>query len=177
MDPQSLLPWLVREGTRWVQSQREAHRPGARPLDEREVDALERFFGPVIMDLASITVVPHIENPPFYPLLVQNRIPVIDFARGGGITFIDTILISKEVTLPGPLPFPLLFHELVHVAQYDLIGVEEFVSRYVRGWFAQGAQYAAIPIERQAYELQARYEAEPANGFSVDAYLRHAGVP
>lgn len=178
MDPQSLLPWLVHEGTRWVQSQRDAHRPGARPLDEREVDALERFFGPVIMDLASIKVVPHIENPPFYPFLVHNRIPVIDFARCGGITFIDTILISEEGTLPGPVPLPLVFHELVHVAQYDLVGVEEFVRRYVQGWFAQGApQYAAIPIERQAYELQARYEAQPANGFSVDAYLRHAAVP
>lgn len=177
MDPQSLFPWLVQEGARWVQSQRDAHRPGARPLNDREVDALERFFGPTIMNLASIKLVPHIENPPFYAMLVQSGISVIDFAQGGGITFIDTILISKAHTWRGPVPLSLVFHELVHVVQYDLVGIDEFVSRYVRGWFAQGAQYASIPIERQAYDLQARYEAEPSTGFSVEAYVRHAGVP
>ncbi len=177
MDPQSMLPWLIQEGTRWVQSQRDAHRPGARPLDDREVDALERFFGPTIMNLASIKAVPHIENPPFYPMLAQTGIPVIDFAQGGGITFIDTILISKEHTPPGPIPLSLVFHELVHVVQYDLAGVDEFVSRYVKGWFAQGLRYASIPIEHQAYELQARYEANPSIGFPVVAYVQRAGVP
>jgi hypothetical protein len=177
MDPQSMLPWLIQEGTRWVQSQRDAHRPGARPLDDREVDALERFFGPTIMNLASIKAVSHIGNPPFYPMLVQTGIPVIDFAQGGGITFIDTILISKEHTPPGPIPLSLVFHELVHVVQYDVAGVDEFVSRYVKGWFAQGLRYASIPIEHQAYELQARYEANPSIGFSVVAYVQRAGVP
>lgn len=176
MDAQSTLPWLIQEGTRWVQSQRDAHRPVARPLDDREVDALERFFGPAIMNLASLRVVPHISNPPFYPVLLASGIPVIDFSQGSGITFIDTILISAESTLPGPVPLSLVFHELVHVVQYDLVGVDEFVSRYVKGWFARGP-YAAIPIERQAYDLQARYEVNPTIGFSVEAYVRRAGVP
>src|SRR5262245_57538402 len=117
MDPQSLLPWLIDEGTRWVQSQRDAHRPNARPLDDREVEALERFFGPMIMNKASIRLVPHIENPPFYPMLAQSGVRVIDFAQSGGITFVDTILISKERTPPGPIPLSLVFHELVHVVQ------------------------------------------------------------
>lgn len=49
-----MLPWLIQEGTRWVQSQRDEHRPGARPLDDREVDALERFFVPTIPYRGSI---------------------------------------------------------------------------------------------------------------------------
>ncbi len=177
MDAQSMLPWLIHEGTRWVQSQRDANRPMARPLDDREVDALERFFGPAIMNLSSLRVVPHISNPPFYPMLLASGIPVIDFSQGSGITFIDTILISAEGKLLGPVPLSLVFHELVHVVQYDLVGVDEFVSRYVKGWFAQGPEYASIPIERQAYDLQALYEANPTNGFSVEAYVRRAGVP
>ncbi len=172
-----MLPWLIQEGTRWVQSQRDVHRPGARPLDDQEVDALERFFGPTIMNQASIKPVSHIVNPPFYHMLTQSGLQVIDFAQGRGITFIDTILISEQHTPPGPIPLSLVFHELVHVVQYDLVGLDEFVSRYVKGWFARGMQYASVPIERQAYDLQARYEATPAIGFSVVAYVQCAGVP
>lgn len=172
-----MLPWLIQEGVRWVQSEREKYRPSARPLDDREVDALERFFGPTIMNLASLRVVPSIQNPPFYPILTQRGVPVIDFTQSLGITFIDTILISRERTPPGPVPLSVVFHELVHVVQYDLVGVDEFVSRYVKGWFAQGLQYASIPIEHQAYDLQARYEAKPSIGFSVVASVQRAGVP
>jgi hypothetical protein len=64
--------------------------------------------------LASIKVVRHIENPPFYSMLVESGAPVNDFAQGGGITFIDTILISEQRTPPGPVPLSLVFHELVH---------------------------------------------------------------
>ena len=177
VDMEAMLPWLIQEGVLWVQSQRDTHRPAARPLDDREVDALELFFGPTIMNLARPSVAPRIENPPFYPVLVLKEIPVIDFTQMNGITFIDTILISKENTPPGPIPLSLVFHELVHVVQYDLVRVDEFVSRYVKGWFAQGFEYASIPIERQAYDLQARYEASPSIGFSVGAYVRRAGVP
>jgi len=177
MDPHAMLPWLIEEGTRWVQSERDAHRPHARPLGDREVDALEPFFGPTILNLASIRFVGRIHNPPFYPMLVQNEIPVIDFAQGRGITFIDTIVISQDHMPSGPVPLSLVFHELVHVVQYDLVGVDEFVSRYVGGWFAHGQEYSLIPIERQAYELQARYEANPVIGFPVGAHVRRLGVP
>ena len=32
----------------------------------------------------------------------------------------------------------LLFHEMVHVVQYEVLGIETFVTRYVHGWFGQG---------------------------------------
>lgn len=172
-----MLPFLIQEGVRWVQAQREGHRPNARPLDGREADALERFFGPGIMKLARLEVIPRIPNPSFYPMLRDTGMPLIDFSQMGGITFIDTILVSSESTPVGPPPLSLVFHELVHVVQYDLVGVGEFISRYVQGWFASGQLYAAIPIERQAYDLQARYEASPMIGFSVVARVRTDGVP
>lgn len=174
-DLRELIPWIIKEGVRWVQAQRDVHRPGARALDDREVEALERFFGPTIMNLASIKVVPRIENPPFYSAL--SGVSVIDFAQGGGIAFIDTILITRQKKRRNPLPLPLVFHELVHVVQYDHVGVDEFISRYVQGWLTHGQQYASIPIERQAYELQARYELNPSDGFSVFDHVHHAGVP
>ena len=172
-----MIPWIIEEGVRWVQAQREIHRPVARPLDDREVEALDRFFGAIIMNLASIRIVPRLENPPFYQVLQGSGISVIDFSQGSGIVFIDTIVIPRKGKRWGPLPLPLVFHELVHVVQYDHVGVEEFISRYVQGWLAHGQQYESIPIERQAYELQGRYEADPSSGFSVVDHVRQAGIP
>ena len=61
-----------------------------------------------------------------------------------------------------------LFHELVHAVQYDLLGPEKFVELYLLGWINQGFNYAAIPLEMDAYDLQNRYEADPASPFPVE---------
>ncbi|MFN2570846.1 MAG: hypothetical protein ABR537_04420 [Gemmatimonadales bacterium] len=84
------------------------------------------------------------------------------------ITFVDTIVVSERGPLPASEELPLLFHELVHVVQYDVLGLDEFVRRYVRGWVENGFQYSRIPLERSAYELDGRFRAG-APGFSVRA--------
>ena len=60
----------------------------------------------------------------------------------------------------------MMFHELVHVVQYEKLGLEEFATKYVRG-FLGGGSYEAIPLEMNAYELEARFVAAPANSFLV----------
>lgn len=74
-----------------------------------------------------------------------------------GITFVNTILLS-EAMLPSANLSPLLFHECVHVCQYDVLGVDAFVEAYVSGWSANGFDYYAIPLERDAYALQSAFE-------------------
>jgi hypothetical protein len=56
----------------------------------------------------------------------------------------------------------------VHVVQYRILGVAAFVRRYVLGWANNGRRYEAIPLERDAYELQARFESNPGRPFSVE---------
>jgi hypothetical protein len=84
-----------------------------------------------------------------------------DFAHMAAITFIDTVVSHEGFT------DRLLFHELVHVVQYEKLGLVEFAARYVRG-FLSGGSYEAIPLERNASELDARFAAMPAKPFSVD---------
>ncbi len=81
------------------------------------------------------------------------------------VTFVDTI-VSDEVFTDR-----LLFHELVHVVQYDKLGLGEFSARYVRG-FLSGGRYEAIPLEMNAYQLDARFSAAPMNPFSVEAEVQ-----
>ena len=60
----------------------------------------------------------------------------------------------------------LLFHELVHAVQYAQLGATEFASRYVNG-FIKGGSYEKIPLEKNAYELEARFSKDKAAAFSV----------
>jgi hypothetical protein len=76
------------------------------------------------------------------------------------ITFSD-VVVSHEQFTDG-----LLFHELVHVEQYQQLGIARFAELYVRG-FLSGGGYDGIPLERNAYELGERFERNPEIQFSV----------
>ena len=43
---------------------------------------------------------------------------------------------------------------------------------HVRGWAEHGQDYYAIPLEKDAYDLQARYVALPNAGFSVGMAIK-----
>ena len=166
MNSQQLIEYLIAEGQSWVLEQRELHRPAVIPLDALVREKFNPFFEDAVLNEGRFKGVPAIQNPSFYAELeaMGQSIP-LDFTAMHGITFIDTVLLSQRF---GQTSFPgLLFHELVHVVQYRILGVAEFVTRYVRGWAENGYRYEAIPLERDAYELQHRYEANPNQPFSV----------
>jgi hypothetical protein len=61
----------------------------------------------------------------------------------------------------------LLFHELVHVVQYRLLGVSAFANLYVRGFLRGGSDHD-IPLECCAFELEHRF-VTGNTAFSVEA--------
>jgi hypothetical protein len=179
MNPEELLRYLVAHGRAWVQAQRDHHRRSARKLTLSEKVALNLSFEDRILDMARVKRVALIENPGFYADLNALGIPSpLDFTNSHGITFMDTILVSDRYCPSEEQLVPLLFHELVHVVQYALLGRDAFVERYVLGWAENGQDYFRIPMESHAYALQARFEANPLQGFSVEAEVRrHLGLP
>jgi hypothetical protein len=54
----------------------------------------------------------------------------------------------------------------VHAAQIELLGLERYVELYVRG-FVKQLSWLAIPLEDQAYKLDARFAQAPGDIFSV----------
>jgi hypothetical protein len=171
MDFQALIPSIVADARQWVESQRNRYRPVARGLTETEWVELERFFTPVYLDLARITWGPVVEDPPFYPEL-QSLGLHFPFSAANGITYVDTIFLAESRGFHDPPPLPLLFHELVHVVQFSILGVDRFLSRYVQGYFEHGQVYEANPLEAHAIELQGRYVSGPTIGFSVGAHVQ-----
>ena len=72
-----------------------------------------------------------------------------------GITYGDVILIDPAIGAESDAWHRLLFHELVHVVQYAVLGNDEFIARYPGGWVAAGYRYQGIPLERDAYAIEA----------------------
>ena len=78
---------------------------------------------------------------------------------------VDTILISQAVSPADPLR--LMFHELVHAVQYEILGLDEFSRQYVRGIVEGEFDYYRIPLEVIAYDLDRRFSDNPGAAFSV----------
>ncbi|MGZ3488834.1 MAG: hypothetical protein ACXVBY_18460 [Isosphaeraceae bacterium] len=101
-------------------------------------------------------------EPMLYPLVKVFGIQgLLEMSSIGAITLVDV------VAYPGRLDCSTLFHELVHVVQYRVLGLKRFAELYVRGFLERGG-YRGIPLERQAYELGARFDREPKKIFSVE---------
>ena len=165
--------WLARRAVGWIDRQRRLHRPLAEPIPDVGLARLARFFQPETLEPIRVQRVSRVEPPTGFGLL--GRLPplALDFDRVYGITFVDTILVAEGLVPEAARP-DCLFHECVHVAQYRLLGVEEFVRRYLTGWAAAGYRYDAIPLERQAYQLQRWFAADPDRPFSVEAEVSQA---
>lgn len=157
---------MIQQVVQYIQQQRQTYRGRAVPLDSHQKSAMQPFFPATALDSTRV-VVPtgeRVTNPPFYPELHRMGLEpgsLPDFSLMAAITFVDTI-VSHE-----PFTDRLLFHELVHVVQYQKLGLPEFAAKYVRGFLSGGA-YEAIPLEVNAYELDARFAADPTAQFSVE---------
>lgn len=81
-----------------------------------------------------------------------------------GITFDDTIVLAKPKlrSLTEAEYRRLLFHELVHVAQYQRIGVDRFLYHYVTSWAQSGFRYERIILEMHAYSLDGEFASSKA---------------
>lgn len=147
----------------YITNQRAKYAPRTIPLSAGQKAAFDGFFSPHLIEDTRILVLSgeRVPNPAFYPMLKSlgfDNLP--DQSKMAAITFTDTVVSH------GPFTDGLLFHELVHVEQYRQLGIPRFAELYVTG-FLNGGSYEAIPLERNAYQLEARYENEPAQRFSV----------
>jgi hypothetical protein len=156
----------VRQLASWVATyiseQRTSFQTKAAPLEPGHKAALEPFFPATLLNEVRV-VRGRASEPSFYRQLqglgITNAPP---FSEMAGITFQDVVVHAE------PLTRRLLFHELVHAVQYRHLGLAGFAEHYVRG-FLSGGSYEQIPLEKQAYELEARFADHPAEQFSVDA--------
>ena len=148
----------------YIRAQRSHYYPRAVALSFSEL--WSRFLSPI--DLQRIRVIQpgqeRVPNPPFYAELKKLGFTGLpDFTSMGAITFDDVVVFHE------PLTPQLIFHEMVHIVQYRLLGIDDFARLYVRGYLHGG--YDGTPLEVCAYELDGRFIMGSV-GFDVEAEVR-----
>lgn len=172
LDMPERVSYLVENSTEWIRSQRVHHAALSLPLPDTTRQALRGYFEPETLDRARFRRVPGIDNPAFYAEFerVGEAIP-LDFSSWAAITFGDVILVNESL-VPTPPPHSVVFHEMVHLVQYDVLGIEEFSKRYVRRLALTRFEYMRIPLETEAFDLQERFERSAGEVFSAEALIR-----
>jgi hypothetical protein len=168
MTTDEMVRLMIERAPVWVAAQRDAFLPASNAVSEEDRVVLSAYLGSAVLQSARLAWVDEIPNPDFYAEIERAGLPrPLDFRLMTAITYVDTIVVSRS-QFEGPGSWrPLLFHELVHVVQYRVLGLERFVADYVQGWAANGCFYEAIPLERMAYRLQARFDRAESR-FSVE---------
>jgi hypothetical protein len=174
MTTDEMVRFMVENGRRWVAARRDAFQPTSVPISDEDQAVLQHYFGHAVLQGSRVSWVDEIANPDFYAEIESAGLPIpLDFRLMTAITFVDTIVISRT-QFEGPATWrPLLFHELVHVVQYRLLGVDRFVDEYIGGWAGNNFFYESIPLERMAYELQGRFDLASGR-FSVETEVVRA---
>ncbi len=153
--------------SRWIRRQERIFHPLGRGLTETERAAFTGFFDAALLARVRLH---RLEHPRTLAALVTvpARLLPFELRHLAGITFGDTIVLTHRAPAGGPDWYRLLFHELVHVVQYDLLGVDRFVDCYLTGWAQAGFRYREIPLERDARALEWRFCQAPAAAFPVE---------
>ena len=150
--------YLLHKLLEWIYEQREFHLPNSRLLLDEERQQLAGYFDQSILDSTRVAIVARIPNPEFYNELTKLNISIpLDFAQVIGLTLIDCVLIRKELYSSPSSWITTLFHEIVHVVQFDILspmrGIELLTDYLLQG----KCQYLDFPIEQQAYTLTERF--------------------
>ena len=166
--PPAMISQLATMVEEYITSSRNKFAPQTVSLTEAQRKAMQPFFPAEILDRVRLCVLDgkRVPNPSMYSMAKMMWIRNLpDFSEMAAITFVDVVVSHEDFT------DDLLFHELVHVVQYQQMGVKEFSVRYVNG-FIQGGSYEEIPLEKSAYELETRYSQNGSQPFSVDDEVR-----
>jgi hypothetical protein len=167
---QAELAGLVAEAVAWIQQQRDKYHPLCDPLSETIRVKLRPFFSGEILDRLRIRDVSvtgeTIPYPPFYERVRAGGSRVVpDAAHMTAIPFLDVALFNREPTLR------TVFHTLVHVTQFSVVGLERVMAGYFQALNESGL-WMVVPYEEQAYRMDARYTKDPGDVFSVEAEVQ-----
>jgi len=139
----STLP-VVRD---WIERTLEDHKAEAVPVISFGYRRLEEVYPVDLQSKAKAVVVAG--KVPFPPL---SRMGLPEFSPmekmdKAGITFLDTFFVNRRDQTES-----LFFHELVHVVQWERLGMDNFLTAYAFGVMQSG--YRQSPLEKMAYFLQ-----------------------
>ena len=138
----------------------------AKPVDALGHKGLSEYFEPALLRSARVTAVARIPFPPVTSMGVPE-FEAMSTMPMSGITFNNVFF-----ALESQLDESLCFHELIHVIQWQALGVDDFLLTYAAGLLQHG--YERSPLEAIAYATQALFDTRsPMPGLTA-AVIDHA---
>jgi hypothetical protein len=142
--------------TGWVLDRRWRYRRIGAPLSGEERALLALYFEAGLLDRVRVARIEHIENPALVRAVMPlGFVPPMDLRRLWGMAFCDTVVLADRCR--DDRSCSVLFHELVHIAQYQAYGTRRFLAAYTLDWLGNGRDYWSIRFEEEAFRLQRRF--------------------
>ena len=151
-----------------VRKREETYLARAAPLSEAQKSAMQPFFPRSVLEEVRALELKgeRVQNPPYHERATKRGYRMmLDFRHMPDITHPRLIIFQEKISPR------LLFHALVHVVQYAVLGLETYLELYV-GAFMQVGSYPSVPLEAQAFRLDQRYTEDPSSVFSVEDEVR-----
>ncbi|MCK9530586.1 MAG: hypothetical protein M0R77_08510 [Gammaproteobacteria bacterium] len=155
---------MVGQLVKWVEELTAERKPYATALGASKFLWLTTYFGREVVDETAFQVVPLLPAPPG-PIL-PSGLADTEWSIMDGITLGATMYYVREHRSADPT---LHFHELVHIVQYRLLGIEKFLDIYVQEHTSRG--YRANRLEQMAYSAEAAFNR--GKTFKIAPILRH----
>jgi hypothetical protein len=152
---------------RWMEALRARHEEESVAASELGLRRLFDHFPRRVLDETRVVTATELPFPP----VATYRLPEVEaMARApmSGITFGNMYFVRPDASEG------VHVHELVHVVQWDALGVSDFLLTYAVGLVQYG--YAQSPLEAIAFELQQRFERSALRGFVDAEVARHAAT-
>ena len=134
----------------WIDRTLQAHANSATPVSDAPFLQLQNHYPDTLLARARVVIVARVPFPPVSQLGLRE-FSAIEMISLAGVTYKDTFFVCN-----GQQRDSLYFHELVHVVQWDRLGVDNFLLAYAVGLLQHG--YEQSPLEQMAFELQARFD-------------------
>jgi hypothetical protein len=136
----------------WIDAYLDLHAGRARAVSSLGFPRLATCFPRRILERTATVTVDHVTFPPvdqfgLPELALMQELPL------AGITYKDTCFLRRDL-----LEEALLFHELVHVVQWEKLGANHFLLAYGLGLLQSG--YRDCALERTAHRLQGEFESD-----------------
>jgi hypothetical protein len=148
----------------YFRQERALYHRASGPLAPVWKSSMQDHFSESLLDIVKTITLDgaRIPPPPFYSEAVAmsgGHFP--DFVHLASVTYIDVIVFNDAIAPR------TLFHGLVHAQQMASLGLEDYTGLYLRG-FLKTRSWINIPLEAQAFQLEARFAMTPPEIFSVE---------
>ncbi len=136
----------------WLDNLLETNRDGAVQVINLNFHKIQRVFpAELLTKTRVVTVTNKVPIPPFSNMGL-HEFAEFEHMDMAGITYKDLLFIKQTCRTEESL----YFHELVHVVQWDKLGIDNFLMAYGVGLLQFG--YEDCPLEKMAYTLQRMFD-------------------